>query len=195
VSSAPQASSAVSIRYAAALIDLAYGSKGIEKVEKDIRDLDAMVQSSADLRTLLHSPLISEKDQAAAMEAIAKRAKFQELTRNFLGQLVKNGRLNALEGIAQAFYKELAKRRGEVNAQVVTATELSAKQTKELQAVISKSVGSQVSVDVKVDPAIMGGMIVTLGSYRVDDSIARKLERLRVRMGKQANQNNLKEVG
>lgn len=195
MSTAIQASSVVSIRYAAALIDLAHDSKLVEKVEKDIKSLDAMIADSADLRTLLNSPLIGRKDQASAMAAITKKAKFQTLTAKFLGLIIENNRLNALEGVIKAFYKELSKRRGEVSAQVQTAAALSAKQTKALQEAISKSVGSSVLLQTSVEPSILGGMIVTVGSHMIDDSIARKLERLRVRMSKQANQNNLKEVG
>ncbi len=195
MSTAPQASSIISIRYAAALIDLAHESKQIDKVESDIKSLDAMIANSADLRTLLKSPLIGKKDQAAAMAAIVKKAKLQTLTAKFIALIVENNRLNALDGVIQAFYKELSKRRGEVSAHVQTAAILSAKQTKALQEAISKSVGSNVLLQTSVEPGILGGMIVTVGSHMVDDSITRKLERLRVRMSKQSNQNNLKEVG
>lgn len=195
MSTTPQASSVVSIRYAAALIDLAHDAKLVDKVENDVLALDSMIAGSADLQTLLKSPLIGKKDQAAAMTAIVKKAKFQELTIKFIGLIVENNRLSALEGVIQAFYKELSKRRGEVSAHVQTAAILSAKQTKALQEAISKSVGSNVLLQTSVEPGILGGMIVTVGSHMIDDSIARKLERLRVRMSKQSNQNNLKEVG
>lgn len=195
MSSSTQASSAVSIRYAAALIDLAHDSKIVGKVEKDIQELDRMIAASEDLQKLLASPLVGTEGRIKAMSEIAKKAKFQKLTQNFLGLVSENNRTNALQGIIKAFHKELSKRRGEVNAEVQTAVALSAKQTKALQDMISKSVGSTVSLQASVNPDILGGMIVTVGSQMIDDSIARKLERLRVRMGKQANQNNLKEVG
>jgi len=190
-----QASSVVSIRYATALIDLAQDSKAANKVEKDIRALESMICESEDFRTLLRSQLIGRKDQAAAIEAISRESKFHTLTTKFLGVIIENNRLNALEGIVKAFYEELSRQRGDVNAHVQTASALSSKQAKALQEAISKSIGSNVSLEKSVKPEIIGGMIVTFRSQMIDDSIARKLERLRARMSKQENQNNLKEVG
>ncbi len=189
--------SAVSFRYAIALMDLAEEAKKLDKVEKDLSDLRSMISASADLSRLIRSPLVNAGKRGAALQALAEKAKFQDLTRNFLGVLSENGRLNALESIIEAFYGELSKRRGEITVNVQTAQDLSAKQQKALQDTISKAVGSEVFLHAKVEPGILGGMIVTVGSQMIDDSVARKLERLKAAMSKQSNENvvtNIKEA-
>lgn len=188
-------------RYAASLIDMAESeSKALKAVEADISDIVSMIEKSDDLRAMLKSPVIGKADQKAAMEAICKKAKFNKLTVNFINVLIENGRLDDLENVANAFRFELSKRRGEVNAHVQTAAALSTKQTKALQDAISKTVGADVMLETSVDPDVLGGMILTLGSQRIDDSVASKLERLRQNMSKSSNQNTnntatIKEVG
>ncbi len=198
MTAAPQVSSIVSARYATALIDLAEAAKKIDTVESDLNNLESMIKSSDDLKLMIRSPLVNRKQQEKAISALAQKAKFHELTANFLGVLINNRRLYALETILKAARKELSHRRGEISAQVQTATALSAKQISGLQGVISKAVGSDVFLEAKVDPDILGGMIVTVGSRMIDDSVRRKLERLRSAMSKQANQNvvtKIEEVG
>ncbi len=196
MTSAAKASSAVATRYAVALIDLAEDKKNLSKVEKDLQELRSMIESSDDLSVLIRSPLVGKAQQEKALAALATKAKFQDLTQNFLGTLAQNARLSALEGIIAAFHAEISRRRGEVNVQVQVAQDMSAKQKKSLQDTISKTVGSDVTLDVRVDPSILGGMIVTVGSQMIDDSVARKLERLQAAMSKQSNQNlvNVKEA-
>ena len=197
MSSAANASSALSIRYAGALIDLAQQNKALDKVEKDLSDLRAMLGDSADLSLFINSPLIGKDKQEQAILAIADKAKFQDLTKNFLGTLAKNSRLVALPGILTAFQREISKRRGEVSVNVQVAQDMSPKQQKALQDAIAKSIGTEVQLNITVEPAILGGLIVTVGSYMIDDSVARKLERLQATMSKQANENivvNIKEA-
>jgi F-type H+-transporting ATPase subunit delta len=169
-------------RYAMAFIDLAEESKALEKVEKDVAALYAMIKSSDDLRILLSSPQLSKATQMGAVNALAKKAKFQKLTQNFLGTLIQNGRLDVLLGIIEAFYAEMAKRRGEKTAIVNVVQDLTLKQKKDLQNALSKIAGGAVALDVRVTPEILGGMVVTLGSTMIDDSTARKLERLKLGM-------------
>lgn len=198
MTTAPRASSKVATRYAAALIDLAAKDKLTDKVEKDIQALGAMIAGSGDLQAVIRSPLLGRDEQGKAMAALSKKAEFQALTQNFLGVLVNNGRLNALESVIEAAAREFSRRRGEVSAQVMTAAPLSSGQTENLQKAISRAVGANVSLDVKVDPAILGGLVVTIGSRMIDDSVRRKLARLRKAMGGQANENfisKMEEVG
>jgi F-type H+-transporting ATPase subunit delta len=200
VSIAAKTFSIRSRRYAASLIDMAESEpKTLKAVESDIADIVSMIENSGDLRMMLKSPIIGRKDQKSAMDAIGKKAKFNTLTANFINVLIENGRLDDLDNIANAFRFELSKRRGEVNAHVQTAAALNAKQTKALQDAISKTVGADVMLETSVDPEVLGGMILTLGSQRIDDSVASKLERLRQNMSKSSNQNTntatLKEVG
>ncbi|MCD8520459.1 MAG: F0F1 ATP synthase subunit delta [Alphaproteobacteria bacterium] len=194
MSASRETSQIVSLRYAKALIDLAEDSKSLKAVESDMNELDNMLAESADLRAMIASPVISRKDQQAVMEAIAKKAKFDKLTINFLKTLAENRRLYALKKMIEAVRLDLSKRRGEVKASVTVAQDLTAAQRKELEATLSKSVGADVSVDVKVEPTILGGMIVTMGSQMIDDSVARKLEKLRIVMESGANENTLQGI-
>ena len=197
MSAATPVSSVVTSRYARAFIDLAAENKAIDKVEKDLSELSAMIESSADLKNLIRSPASNGEGTLNAVLSLADKAKFQKLTRNFLGTLVQNGRLNALEAIIKAAQKLLSERRGEISAKVQTASALNAAQTKALQESISKAIGAKVMLEAVTDPEILGGMIVTVGSQMIDDSVRRKLERLHGAMvSGGANQNvALKQVG
>lgn len=195
MSNATQSSSVVAARYVGALIDLAEDAKKLKDVEKDFADLSGMVASSADLQKLIRSPLISEAKQVAAIEAIAKKARFVALTTNFLKTLVQNRRLNILESVLSGFKEQVAQRRGEIIVTVETAQDLTAAQMKELQAVLKKETGADIALNTKVSPEILGGMVVTVGSHMIDDSVRRKLDKLKVSMSGGANENtNLKEV-
>jgi len=196
VTSTPQVSSIVSARYATALIDLAEEARKIEKVEKGLISLESMIKKSDDLTSVIRSPLISREGQAKAINAIAQKAGFDSLTSNFLGVLIQNRRLYALESILKAAKLELSHRRGEVKVLVETAAPMNSKQQDDLQKVLAGAVGSDISLEMSVNPDILGGMIVTIGSRMIDDSVRRKLARLRSAMGNKANQNiNLEEVG
>ena len=184
-----QTSGAAALRYATALVDIAGESKKIDSVEQDLRDLSAMIAASADLQTLIKSPLISRKEQQEAVQAIAKKAKFQDITANFLSLLAQNRRLDIVEAIANAVHEMMSKRRGEVNAKVQSAFKLSPAQEKALRESLEKAVGKAVAVQVEVDKDLIGGMVVTMGSQMIDDSVKRKLERLKIAMMTGANSN------
>ena len=195
MSSSGQTSSIVSQRYANALIELAEEGKKLDKVEKDMLSLAKMVDDSADLAALIRSPLNNQDSLYKAMFAIAEKAKFQDITTSFLGVLIQNRRLGNLPKIVEAFGAAIDKRRGAITVNVEVAQDLSAKQQKELQAALTKAIGKDVAINAVVKPDILGGMIVTIGSHMIDDSVRRKLERLKVSMGSGANENvNLKEV-
>lgn len=197
MSSPSPASSVVARRYANALVELAEETKKLDKVEKDLQDLKAMIYSSDDLRSAIRSPLYAEESMLKVVEALAGKAGFQDVTKNFLGLLVKNGRLSSLSKILDAFGAALDKRRGAIVVNVDVAQDLSAKQQKDLEAALSKAMGKDVAVTANVKPDLLGGMVVTVGSLMIDDSVRRKLERLKVSMGSGANENtvsNLSEV-
>jgi F-type H+-transporting ATPase subunit delta len=168
----------------------------VQQVEKDMAELTGMLAQSADLQTMIRNPLTGRKTQETAILALARQAKFNDLTVRFLGVVAQNGRLGALEGIVKAFGNELRKRRGEVQAQVQTAYALTPAQTKELQDQIAKAMGTNVTLDVSVNPELLGGMTVTVGSRMIDDSVRSKLQRLQRAMTTGSNQNqHIKEVG
>ncbi len=197
MSSSVPVSSVVISRYAGALMDLAEDTKSVSKIEKDFAGLKKMIEESDDLHSVLNSQSISASQQMAVVEDICEKAKFQKLTHNFLGVLVENRRLNALCGVIESFSKIAAERAGHVSVSIETAEKLSAAQEKDIKSKIEKALGTSVTIEPKVTPEIIGGMIVTIGSYMVDDSVRRKIERLGVALKSNANQNtiqNLKEV-
>ena len=176
-------------RYASALLDTADSQSKTDSVLKDLNDIEAMLQSSEDFAKLAASPLISREQQIASVQAIAKKAKFQDVTSNFLSLLAKNRRLNMLQGILNAVQIEASNRRGEVAAMVQSAFKLTAAQEKALSESLAKAVGQAVAVQVEVKEDLIGGMVVTLGSKMIDDSVKRKLERLKIAMKSSANSN------
>lgn len=169
----------VASRYAAALIDMAEKADSIAKIEKDFAELEAMIAASADLQSLIRNPLMNRTQQQAAILAISAKAGFSELTNSFLGVLAQNRRLPAMDAVIRAVKAELARRRGVVDARVQTAFALSDEQTKALQKSLSDAMGSHVTLNVEVNRDLLGGMIVTVGSRMIDDSVRRKLERLK----------------
>lgn len=190
-------SSVVLSRYAGALIDLAEEAKAVENIQKDFADIAAMIAGSDDLASVISSPLISQQKQEKIISDIAKKAKLHKLTSNFLNVLVENRRLNALEGVIKSYNQEMSKRSGEVSVRVETSAKLTSAQEKEFQSKISGAIGSNVSIETRVTPEIMGGSIITIGSYMIDDSVRRKLERLGSALKQSSNSNtiqNLKEV-
>jgi F-type H+-transporting ATPase subunit delta len=169
-------------RYAAALFDLADERRMLDGVASDLRQLGAMLQASSDLMRLIRSPVLSRAQQGAAMGVVAERAELSPLVRDFLAVVARNRRLFAVPVMIEAFLTKLAARRGEVNAQVTAAQALSEAQIAALNEQLRRSIGSRVSVDVQVDPRLIGGMIVKVGSRMVDGSVRSKLRRLQLAM-------------
>ena len=193
------ASSIVSERYALALLDLAEQGKAVDKVLSDFTSLEKALEESEDFARFIAAPLISKTQQKAVMDDLTKKGKFQKLTSDFLGVLIDNGRLNAFPGIIASYKKKVSEKNGEVSIKVETAFEMTAKQKQDLQKKIEKSLGSDISMDTEINPEIIGGMVVTIGSYMIDDSVRRKLERLNATLVKGAsqsdtNEQNLREV-
>lgn len=182
-------SGATALRYATALVDIALESGKSDAVEKDLISFQSALTDSADLVTLIKSPLISRKDKQECLQAIASGAKFQDITVNFLALLAQNNRLNIVNSIINTVYMELSRHRGEISASVQSAFALTKAQEKNLQASLAKAMGQAVSVTVEVDKSLIGGMVVTVGSQMIDDSVKRKLERLKIAMKSEANNN------
>jgi F-type H+-transporting ATPase subunit delta len=169
-------------RYAAALFDLADERRILDEVASDLRQLRAMVQASADLLRLIRSPILSRDEQSKGIGALAERAGLSPLVRDFLAVVARNRRLFAVPAMIEAFLAKLAARRGEVTAEVFAAQPLSEAQLAALNEQLRRSIGSRVSVDVHVDPGLIGGLVVKLGSRMVDGSIKSKLQRLQLAM-------------
>jgi F-type H+-transporting ATPase subunit delta len=169
-------------RYAEALFDLADERRTLDEVATDLRQLRAMLAASGDLSRLIRSPVLSRDEQARAIGVLAERAGLSPLVRDFLAVVARNRRLFAVPAIVEAFLAKLAARRGEVNAQIIAARPLSDAQLAALNEQLRRSIGSRISVDVRVDPGLIGGMIVRVGSRMVDGSVKSKLQRLQLAM-------------
>jgi len=182
VSSEQTETSGVAGRYATALFDLALDRRAIDEVAGDLQRLQAMINESADLRRLIRSPLFSRDQQSAAMAAVLTSAELSELVRNFVGVVAANRRLFALEGMIAAYRGLVARHRGEVTAEVTSATPLSDTQRAAVEQALKEAIGSNVSVVTDVDPDLIGGMVVRVGSRMVDSSLRTKLQRLQLAM-------------
>ena len=169
-------------RYAAALFDLADERNALDAVAGDLRELAAMLHESADLVRLLRSPVVSRAQQGKAVAALAERAGLAELTRDFLGVVAKNRRLFAVPAMIEAYLRRLAERRGEVTAEITVAQQLTEARHAALVEQLRRAVGARVAVDIRVDPGLLGGMIVKIGSRMVDASLNSRLQRLRLAM-------------
>jgi F-type H+-transporting ATPase subunit delta len=182
LASEPTGVTGLAERYAAALFDLADERRTLDQVSADLRQLRAMVEASGDFRRLIRSPILSRDEQATAIGVLAERADFSPLVRDFLAVVARNRRLFAVPAMIERFLAKLAARRGEVNAQVTAARPLSEAQLAVLSEQLRRSIGSRVSVDVSVDPGLIGGMVVKVGSRMVDGSVKSKLQRLQLAM-------------
>ena len=169
-------------RYASALYDLAETKGALDAVADDLSSLRGMLASAADLRRMVASQNLPRSVQQGAMNAIADKAGFNGLTKNFLGLAASNRRLDALDATAEAFLRRLSIKRGETEAIVTVAQPLSDAQEKALTDAVKAAVGAKASLSVSVDPAILGGMVVKLGSKMIDSSLKTKLERLQTAM-------------
>ena len=169
-------------RYAAALFELAEESRELDVVEGDLNHLATLLAEAEDLNRLVRSPVISRTDQGRSMDVILERAGASDLTRRFIGLLSQKRRLFALSTIVRAFRAKLAAHRGEVTAEMVSAQPLKATQLEAITKAIKDSVGRDVSVDVKVDDDLIGGLVVRVGSRMMDGSIRTKLQNLQLAM-------------
>jgi F-type H+-transporting ATPase subunit delta len=169
-------------RYAAALFDLAEEARALDSVADDLRQLRGMIASSPELLRLLRSPVLSRSEQARALAAVLSQAGAGDLTKRFVGLVAENRRLFALSDMIEAFLSELARRRGEVTASVTSAAPLSEEQQARLGDALRRALGGKVSVELKTDRSLIGGLLVKVGSRLVDSSLKSKLQRLQLVM-------------
>ena len=170
-------------RYANALFQLADEQGRVDAVAGDLRAILDLIGSSEDFARFVSSPAISRDDQATAVNAILEKAGADALVQKFIGVVTENGRLFALKAIIDQFLADLAARRGEVSAEVITATAIDADLENEVKKAVAKVAGSdKVSLSMRVDPSLIGGLIVRVGSRMIDSSIKSKLNRLEMTM-------------
>jgi F-type H+-transporting ATPase subunit delta len=170
-------------RYASALFDLARDQRQIETVSKSLDTLSQALLDSREFAELAASPLVSRKDAGEAFTALGPTLGLDPLTANFLGVIARNGRKGQLRAIIRAFKRLAADHRGETSADVITAHPLNDDQLAALrQQLRSRADGADVAIDATVDPEILGGIVVKLGSQMIDASIRTKLNRLSLAM-------------
>ena len=166
-------------RYAQALFDLAKDENKIAQVEADLKSLKAMLADSRDLRMLLASPAFGASDKGKGLAAVAAKAGFDPLTRKFFGLISANGRASVLPAVITAFAALAAEHRGVVSAQVTTALPLTAAQSKGVAAALRQALGKDPEIETHVDPSILGGIKVRVGSRLFDASLGTKLDSLK----------------
>ena len=165
-------------RYAAALFELADEKKQLDDVAADLASLKQAIAGSGDLTRLIRSPVLSRAEQSRALAAVLEKAGSSDLVRRFVGLVAQNRRLFVLPDMIDAYLSQLAERRGEVTAEVVSARPLSDAQRDAVAQALRKAVGGKVAVDSRVDPTLIGGLVVKVGSRLIDSSLRTKLQRL-----------------
>ena len=166
-------------RYAGALYALAVDNNKVDSIHDELGSLGTMLGESQDLKKLVESPILSRGKQQAAIVAIMEKSGADALTVKFLGTLSANGRLSALPRVIQAFQQEHARRRGQVSAEVISAVTLDDSRKAVVEKTVARLAGSdKLSLSMRVDPSMIGGLIVRIGSRMIDTSIKTKLSRL-----------------
>ena len=174
--------SGIAGRYATALFELARDRGALDEVAQDLADLAVMYDESEDLQRLLRSPVIGHEAQGRAIAAVLERAGVQPMTRNFVGVVAGNRRLFALRDMIKVFRALLAEHRGEIVAEVASAQALNDSQVAAIKSELSAVMRTDVNLETKVDPALLGGMVVKVGSRMVDSSLRTKLQNLKFAM-------------
>jgi len=169
-------------RYATALFGLARDEQQIDAVSRSLDTLEAAMSESPDFKALISSPLISRAEAGKAMRALGPTLGVDPITANFLGVLADNGRLGELKAVIKAVRKLAAANRGETTAEVTSAFPLNDDQVTRLKSNLKARLGRDVTIDAKVDPQLLGGLVVRLGSQMIDASIRTKLNTLAMAM-------------
>lgn len=168
--------------YATALYDLALEQGQVEAVESDLVALSGVIAESADFTRFLRSPVIPGDDKAVAMDAILARSGIGATVANFIRVVARNGRLFALPTVIASFRLLAAKARGEVAAEVTSASPLSREQIASLAETLKQKIGKTVTLQEHVDPSLIGGLIVKVGSQMIDSSLKTKLTAMKIAM-------------
>ncbi len=174
--------SGVSGRYATALFELARDEKSVDAVKADLDKFEALLSESADLKRLVRSPVFSADAQLKALTAVLDKAGVTGIAANFLKVLTRNRRLFAIGDVIRAFRALVARFKGEATADITVAERLSDRNLDALKTALKSVTGKDVALNVKVDPSIIGGLVVKLGSRMVDSSLRTKLNSIKQAM-------------
>ena len=179
-------SSGIAARYASAVFELAKDASDLKTLESNVQDLDTVLADSSDIRDLINSPVVSREDQANAIAAVAKKMKLMPIVSNTLALMAAKRRLFVLPALVAQLRALIAEEKGEITAEVISAKAMTKTQTDKLAKAIKARIGKDVNIDASVDEALIGGLVVKVGSQMIDTSIRSKLNSL---------QNVMKEVG
>jgi F-type H+-transporting ATPase subunit delta len=169
-------------RYANAVFELAQEQNAVDRVAADFATLKRLIETTPELAMLVRSPLLTAEDQAKALKPVLAKIEASTLTTNFLLLLAAKRRLRALDSIIASYTHLLAKLKGEVEAEVTSARPLSETETGELKAILKTRLGREPRLHTRVDAALLGGLVVKVGSRMIDSSIATKLAGIRAAM-------------
>lgn len=169
-------------RYATALFELARESNTIDAVAASLKTVTAALDEGGDFAALVTNPLVGREAGAKAVTAVARALGLDSITTNFLGVLAQNRRLAVLRDVVRDFGVLVSAHRGEVAAQVTAAHALTDEQVAQLKQKLKAGLGQEVVVDLRIDPSILGGLIVKVGSKMIDSSLKTKLDTLSLAM-------------
>lgn len=169
-------------RYGLALYELADEAKSLDDVASDLESLKALIAESDDFAKLLRSPVIDRNAKTKAVSTILEKGGADSLTRRFVGVVAENNRLFVLAEMITAYLAELSRRRGEITAEVTSARPLNDDQLQQLTESLRAKLGGKVAVEADVDPSLIGGLVVRVGSRMIDASLKTKLQRLQYAM-------------
>lgn len=186
VADTSQTVSGVAERYASSLYELASEAGSVDQIGAELAGFQTMINESADMKRFIESPVFSAEDQLRAVAAVLEKAGISGLTANFIKVAASNRRLFAIPGMIKSYFQIVARNRGEISAEVTSAHALTSAQENELKATLKSVTGKDVAINVNVDPSILGGLIVKVGSRQIDTSLRTKLSTLKLA---------LKEVG
>lgn len=179
-------SSGIAARYATAIFELAKESKTLKSLEADVDALDGALTESADLRTLITSPVYTRDQVATAITAIAKKMNLSQNVAGALGLMAQKRRLFALPHVLSALRARIAHEKGEVTAEVTSAQALSKEQESDLVKTLKARIGKDIKLKLAIDESLIGGLVIKVGSQMIDTSIRAQLAALK---------NSMKEVG
>ncbi|MCD2179271.1 F0F1 ATP synthase subunit delta [Rhizobium sp. C1] len=186
VADTSQTVSGVAERYASSLYELAAEAGSVDQIGAELAGFQTLINESADMKRFIESPVFSAEDQLRAVAAVLEKAGISGLSANFIKVAAANRRLFAIPGMIKSYFQIVARNRGEISADVTSAHALTSAQENELKATLKGVTGKDVAINVTVDPSILGGLIVKVGSRQIDTSLRTKLSTLKLA---------LKEVG
>lgn len=169
-------------RYVKALFDVATAAGAAAAVEKDLQTLAAALNESAEFSKFLHNPLLSRKQKAEVAAALLARLGANKVTTQFISLLAAQNRLDLLAEMAKLFIEKCALSRGEISAELVVASKVSAADSEAIASALGKAYNKKINLSIREDKAIVGGSIINIGSLRLDGSLAGKLDRLKQKL-------------